>query len=333
MLEPSTRATRHKPGSMPDQQIGPLPVPRGRGHGAHLTTRLRSHRGVWLVSGSMPRDELLTPPQVGPLVRTGEFQVRSRHFLIETNSDDLARSVEGRFADLAARDTVRVGTATVYSVIRHDVADSHPWGVWRDGEPCETTITPGYVVPYILWELTRLLLESTPPGVPIHAAAATRARQGTRAGRAHPCRQEHVGRLAHPSRLGFSHRRGGRSRPRARPPVGAAVLAPRRGTARRSARPARRPNAGADRVAACRPRRSALSGSEAPLAAFVMPHYSPGNAGDLTPLSPAATLAELTRHLPTLRRGGRAVLPVARPRRRGGPGVLAARRRPGRGRG
>jgi len=47
-------------------------------------------------------------------------------------------------------------------------------------------------------------------------------------------------------------------------------------------------------------------GAEAPLAAFVMPHYSPGDAGDLTPLSPAATLTELTRHLPTLRREGRA---------------------------
>jgi hypothetical protein len=252
----------------------------------------------------MPREELLTPPQVGALFRTHEFRVRSRQFVVETNSDDLARTVETRFADLAAGDAGAESGVIVYSVIKHDVAASHPWGVWRDGEPCETTITPGYVVPYVLWELTRLLLESTPPGVPIHAAAATRAGKAlVLAGRTHAGKSTLAAWLTHRG-WGFLTDEVAvldleRDRPWVQPfwrPVGVRHGGPLDPLVERT------PGQTESLVPA-----SSIGtlGSQAPLAAFVMPHYSPGEAGDLTPLSPAAALTELTRHLPTLRRCGR----------------------------
>ena len=46
--------------------------------------------------------------------------------------------------------------------------------MWRDGEPCETTLTDDYVTPYVLWEVVRLVLESAAPRVPVHAAAVAR---------------------------------------------------------------------------------------------------------------------------------------------------------------
>ena len=67
---------------------------------------------------------------------------------------------------------------------------SHPWGVWRDGEPCETSLTNGYVLPYLLWEVTRLLLDGVTTQIPIHAACVARDRRavvlagGTTAARA-----------------------------------------------------------------------------------------------------------------------------------------------------
>ena len=264
----------------------------------------------------MPRDALKAPPQVGRLTRTRPFQVRQRLFVVETNSPDLADAVEARFTDLAARDAgagLDVGTGSasgsvpdvvVYSVIRHDVAASHPWGVWRDGEPCETTLTPEYVIPYILWELTRLLLENTPPGVPIHAAAVTRGgRALVLAGRTHAGKSTLAAWLTHRG-WGFLTDEVAvldldRGLPWVEPfwrPIGVRHGGP------------------LDELAGADPTVSESLlpastvgplGTEAPLAAFVMPHYSPADASDLTPLSPAATLTELTRHLPTLRRDGR----------------------------
>ena len=248
----------------------------------------------------------MSPPQAGPLVRTHPFEVRHRRFVIETNSEALARTVEARFADLASGGPV-AGYVTVYSVIRHGrQGDTHPWGVWRDGEPCETTITPGYVVPYILWELTRLLLESTPPGVPIHAAAAVRSgRALVLAGRSHAGKSTLAAWLTHRgwgfltdevAVLDLDRAEHAWVHPFWRP-IGVRHGGP------------------LDEIAGADPAmtESLLPastvgplGAEAPLAAFVMPHYSPGKAGGLVPLSPAATLTELTRHLPTLRREGRA---------------------------
>jgi hypothetical protein len=247
----------------------------------------------------------MAPPQLGPVVRTHPFEVRHRQFVVETNSQDFARTVEGRFADLASRAPVG-GDVTVFSVIKHDAAESHPWGVWRDGEPCETTLTTGYVVPYVLWEVTRLLLESTPPGVPIHAAAAVRSgRALVLAGRSHAGKSTLAAWLTHRgwgfltdevAVLDLDRDEHAWVQPFWRP-IGVRHGGP------------------LDEIADADPAMSESLlpasvvgplGAEAPLTAFVMPHYSPGDTADLEPLSPAATLTELTRHLPTLRREGRA---------------------------
>ena len=252
----------------------------------------------------MSREELLSPPQVGRLVRTREFSVRSRRFVVETNSGDLACTVEARFTDLAAPDNDSAGPKTVFSVIRHNVPESHPWGVWRDSEPCETTITSGYVVPYILWEITRLLLESTPPGVPIHAAAATRVGKAlVLAGRTHAGKSTLAAWLTHRGWAFLTDEVAvldlDRDYPWVQPfwrPVGVRHGGPLDQLVDRTP----------EQTESLVPASSiGTLGFEAPLAAFVMPHYWPGNGGDLTPVSPAAALTELTRHLPTLRRGGR----------------------------
>lgn len=225
--------------------------------------------------------------------------------MVETSSDELARTVERRFADLAADSSGgATGHGTVFSVIRHDVAASHPWGVWRDGEPCETTITSGYVVPYVLWELTRLLLESTPPGVPIHAAAATHHGKAlVLAGRTHAGKSTLAAWLTHRG-WGFLTDEVAvldldRDEPWVQPfwrPIGVRHGGPLDPLVERTP----------DETESLVPASSiGPLGAEAPLAALVMPHYSPGEASDLTRLSPAVALTELTRHLPTLRREGR----------------------------
>jgi hypothetical protein len=53
----------------------------------------------------------------------------------------------------------------------HRSLDSHPWGVWRDGEECEPTLTTSYVVPYVLWELNRAVSEHRSGRVAVHAGA------------------------------------------------------------------------------------------------------------------------------------------------------------------
>lgn len=50
---------------------------------------------------------------------------------------------------------------------------THRWGVWRDGEPCETTVDEGYIHAYVIWEITRLALETASMLQPVHAAAVS----------------------------------------------------------------------------------------------------------------------------------------------------------------
>jgi hypothetical protein len=105
--------------------------------------------------------------------RTELFSAGGRQFLFESDREEMLATVVDRLRDLSAREPT-VETPIVFRIEHNGPAwFSHPWGVWRDGEPCETTVTDEYIVPYIIWEVTRLVLENVDPGVSVHAGAVT----------------------------------------------------------------------------------------------------------------------------------------------------------------
>lgn len=115
-------------------------------------------------------------PTPGPdAVRLGPFDAAGHAFAITTEDTDLAAALEGELVDLRTADPDGGDDTTELLVTRTGPAwMSHPWGVWRDGEPCETAVTADYIRPYVLWEVTRLVLEGCGPFIPVHAAAVAR---------------------------------------------------------------------------------------------------------------------------------------------------------------
>ncbi|MGA9278004.1 hypothetical protein [Ilumatobacter sp.] len=109
----------------------------------------------------------------------GPFWSANRKFVIESLEEGLLDDLAQRLCDLRNEPvwvdaTDRVDEEiTVFRIERNGPTwMSHPWGLWRDDEPCETTVTNDYVIPYVLWEVTRLALEGAQmPVVPMHAAS------------------------------------------------------------------------------------------------------------------------------------------------------------------
>lgn len=64
-------------------------------------------------------------------------------------------------ADRSTRDVVHVD-------VRRPRPSASRWGIWRDGEPCETELLEGYVLFHLQWEMNRIVLERR--GTTIHAA-------------------------------------------------------------------------------------------------------------------------------------------------------------------
>ena len=113
------------------------------------------------------------PPVFDDVTRVGPYRVHGHGFVIETNVPEMARQLDDRLRDL--RTTPADDVDTHFLVARRGPSwMTHPWGVWRNGQPCETTLTGEYIQPYVLWEVTRLLLETCRPLIPIHAAAVAR---------------------------------------------------------------------------------------------------------------------------------------------------------------
>jgi len=248
-----------------------------------------------------------TGSDVDDLVRCGPFVAGGHAFVIDTNDAELGRLAADRLRDL--RMSVAEGPPTVFLVLRRGPQWlSHPWGLWRDGEPCETELANDYVLAYILWEITRLVLEGTGPNVPIHAGAVVLdGRAIVLAGQSHAGKStltawltwrgwgfltDEVAILDVESTFGqavvrpfwrpVGVRRGG--------PLDAVVTFP-----------------SADPEVLIPATELGRLAEPAPLAAFVMPSYTPGDAGGLEPMTAAATLRTLAAHLPTLLDGGRRV--------------------------
>ena len=227
------------------------------------------------------------------------------HFAIESNRSDMAARLGKLLGDLRAPAVAPDATPVVYTVDWHGPPwSSHPWGVWRNGEPRATTLVPSAVVEYLLWEITRLLLEHASPDIPAYAGAVARNGKALMlAGRRRTGKSTLTAWLTtrgwgfltdEVAILGLSGER-------------AVVLPFWRPVGVRRGGPLEHVVADSDIDDPALVPASTLGAlaSATPLAAVVLPMYSPGHSHDLAPLTPAETLVGLTEHLPLLRQQGR----------------------------
>jgi hypothetical protein len=245
----------------------------------------------------------------------GPFWAGSERFVIDSDDELLLADLDGRLRDLRRPPDDRSdedgdeSTPVVFRLTRTGPGwMSHPWALDRDGEPCETTVTDSYIIPYVLWEVTRLLLEGTAfPIVPMHAAALSR--------------NGHAVALTGPSHSGKSTLAGWLTRsgwgfltdevslldttnpdnPIVHPfwrPIGIRRPGPLEAHIEV-------PASDAELTEILVPA-SELGGlgEAAPLVALVCPSYEPGSEGTLEPLSPAAALTMIADQLPSLGRDG-----------------------------
>jgi hypothetical protein len=241
--------------------------------------------------------------------RIGPFLADRHAFVIESTDTDLLDTIDDCLCDLRHPDGDADADPTVLLVERNGPSWlSHPWALYRNGEPCETTLTGDYVVPYVLWEVTRLVLEgATAPTIPIHAAALVRDRKAVvLCGPSHAGKSTLAAWLTHRGwgfltdevgLLDISEPTTTMVRPFWRPvgvrrggPIDAVVDVP-----------------GDEAEVLVPATRLGSLGEPAPLVALVCPTYSKGADGQLTPLSPAEALTTVAAQLPSLARDGAAV--------------------------
>ena len=94
--------------------------------------------------------------------------------LVHSNDDAFLAVVRRSFVDLVWPISTLWDDSDTAGVIRFDVLRNDlpwtDWGIWRDGEPCEITLTQDYVIFQLQWELNRVVLERQT--LTVHAAAA-----------------------------------------------------------------------------------------------------------------------------------------------------------------
>jgi len=232
----------------------------------------------------------------------GTFEAGGIAFTVETNDADWAGRFRQVFGDLRVADGQP--SPVVFEVLHQGIsATTHPWAVWRDGEPLEMTVADHYILAYLLWEVSRLMFERTGERVHIHGAALVRdGRAVVLAGRSHAGKSTLAGWLTYRG-WGFLTDEAALVDP------DALVVAP-------FWRPigVRRPGPldcilgdvlpEEDEVLVPASTIGALAPAT-PVTAIAFPSLSPNEPTALSPLSPAATLVELTRHFPGLIAGGR----------------------------
>lgn len=237
-------------------------------------------------------------PSDEPRIRVGPFVVHGSTLVIDSNEPEMAAELDSRLRDLRPGDGTPGLSPVVYTVDRHGSPwDTHPWGVWRDGEPCQTAIVSSGVVAYVLWEITRLLLENVSPHVPIAAGAVTlEGRALVLAGRPQTGKSTLTAWLTTRG-WGFLTDGVATLDVSGQPP---GVLPFWRPVAVRPGGPLAHLIAAGGTDDPVLVPASAMGGLSpaAPLAAVVLPTYTPGHAHDLEPLSPAETLVGLAEHLP-----------------------------------
>lgn len=100
----------------------------------------------------------------------GPFDAGGIAFTVKTNRSDFAARVGKLFRDLRVIDPA--SSPILFEVLDTGTSSAtHPWTVSRDGQRREMGVADGYVITYVLWEVTRLLFERTADRVHLHGAA------------------------------------------------------------------------------------------------------------------------------------------------------------------
>lgn len=250
-------------------------------------------------------DTVDTPPELTDAVTIGPFAAAGLPFQIVTHPGELADRLRSDLRDLATVDH-QLSPTTFLVARRGPTWMSHPWGVWRDGEPCETTVSNDYIGPYVLWEITRLVLEAEQDWIPVHAAAVTRnGRSIVLAGTSHSGKSTLSGWLtAHG--WGFLTDEVALIDTVAGGPVVSPFWRPigvRRGGPLDALY--HDPSPGHEILVPATTLGSL--GDASPLVAMVFPKYVPDSEPALLPQPPASAVRALTSHLPTLGSRGRTV--------------------------
>jgi hypothetical protein len=235
----------------------------------------------------------------------GFFEAGGIAFTVVTNRAAFAALVGDVFRDLR----VSGGTSPVVFEVLHRGVDppSNPWGVWRDGEQREMTVSDDYVLTYLLWEVSRLMFERTGERVHLHGAALVHdGRAVVLAGRSRAGKSTLAGWLTH---RGWGYLTDE-----------AALVDPDTLIVSPFWRPinVRRPgpldsivaessvdgSGGAD-VLVPASAIGSLAGAT-PLAGIAFPCYTTHDEAGFDPVTPAQALLELTQHYPGLIADGRA---------------------------
>jgi hypothetical protein len=243
---------------------------------------------------------------VSERVSAGRFQAGGIAITIETNRPGFAALVADTFRDLEAPE--QAAAPVVFEVLHQGTPPpANPWAVWRDGEPREMAVSDGYILTYVLWEISRLMFERTGGRVHLHGAALVRGgRAVVLAGRTRAGKSTLAGWLTHRG-WGFLTDE-------------AALVDPETLIVSPFWRPinVRRPGP-LDAIVPTTVARqteeaevlvpaSALGSlaEAAPLCAIAFPCYTSDEEPGLDRTNPAAALLELTQHFPGLVADGRA---------------------------
>lgn len=241
--------------------------------------------------------------------RIGPFWAADREFVIESDEAEVLDTLALRLRDLRNEPPAGAPDSTDDPIVFRLALTgpswmSHPWAVWRDDEPCELTLTHDYIVPYVLWEVTRIVLEvSEFPVVPMHAAGLVhQGRAIALIGPSHSGKSTLSGWLTK-SGWGFLTDEVCLVDTSVVPPVVHPFWRPIG---------VRRPGPLDEFIGEAGPESEILVpaselgtlATPAPLVALVCPTYREGAEGLLEPLSPAAALTLIAQQLPSLGRDG-----------------------------
>jgi hypothetical protein len=243
---------------------------------------------------------------VSERIVAGRFEAGGVAFTVETNRREFAAVVADAFRDLRVREAN--SAPVVFEVVHRATGPpTNPWGVWRDGEPCELTVSDGYVLAFLLWEVTRLMFERTGERVHLHGAALVRnGRAIVLAGRSEAGKSTLACWLTHRG-WGFLTDEAALVNPDTlvvEPfwrPIGV-----RRPGPLDAILPDGAPGGHGDHELLVPASTIGALAPAAPLAALAFPVLTREEAPTVSPLSPAAALVELTAHFPGLVEEGRA---------------------------
>lgn len=107
--------------------------------------------------------------------RFGPFLAGETPFTVGVADAGLAHAIAGAFRDMPRADAAVAHRAVRFDVVRSSTVDpERPWSIRRDGQVQETVVD-WYVLPYLIWEVSRLAVVGVSDvRVPVHAGVVER---------------------------------------------------------------------------------------------------------------------------------------------------------------